>query len=260
MNCTHCHTRLGLFSIALCTLLFSGCVSSGTYETLQKEKAAVEARAAQLEQEKAAAELANTRLEAINAGLKVEKASLETQTAQTEEEKARMAAAVTAAKAEAAKQQSTFENLRTQFSAEMASNQVKIEMLKTGIKVNLSQEVLFRSGASKLNKSGEAIIRKIVPDLKQGNYQIVVAGFTDNVSISGALLDRYPSNWELAGARSASVVRLLEEEGVPPERMVATSYGENKPVAGNDTAEGRAQNRRIEISLRPVEIETGESE
>jgi len=256
MKCKH----LGLLALALSPVLFTGCVSSGTYESLQKEKAAVEARAAQLEQEKTDAEQANARLEQRNAGLEAEKMALQAQTEQTEEEKARMAAAVEAAKAEAARQQSTFENLRTQFSSEMQSNQVKIEMLKNGINVNLSQEVLFRSGASRLNQSGEAIIRKIVPDLKQGNYQIVVSGFTDNVAISDALLDRYPSNWELAGARAASVVRLLEEEGVPPERMLATSYGEYKPVASNDSADGRAQNRRIEISLRPVEIESGASE
>lgn len=248
------------FVCALTALLLSGCVSSGTYEALQQEKAAVDARVAQLEQEKKAAEAANARLKEVKAGLEAEKAELQAKTEQTEEEKARMAAAVEAAKAEAAKQQSTFESLRTQFSSEMQSNQVKIEMLKNGINVNLSQEVLFRSGASRLNKSGEAIIRKIVPDLRQGNYQIIVAGFTDNVDISRALADRYPSNWELAGARAASVVRLLEEEGVPPERMVATSYGENQPVASNDTADGRAQNRRIEISLRPVEIETPEGE
>lgn len=247
MNCTLRRTLLGL-SLTVCTLLFAGCVSSGTYEALQKEKAAVDARAAQLEQEKTAAEQANARLAA-------EKTALQAKTEQTEEEKAKMAAAVEAAKAESARQQSTFENLRTQFSAEMESKQVKIEMLKNGINVNLSQEVLFRSGASRLNKSGETIIRKIVPDLKQGNYQIIVSGFTDDVAISDALRDRYPSNWELAAARAASVVRLLEEEGVPPERMVATSYGEYKPVASNETADGRAQNRRIEISLRPVEIE-----
>lgn len=245
--------HFGLIGLMLGTVFFSGCVSSGTYEALQNEKAAVEAHAAQLEQEKLAAEQANARLETENA-------ELQAKTAQTEEEKARMAAAVQAAKVESAQQESTFENLRTQFSAEMKSNQVKIEMLKNGINVNLSQEVLFKSGASRLNKSGEAIISKIVPDLKQGNYQIVVSGFTDNVKISDALADRYPSNWELAGARAASVVRLLEEEGVPPERMVATSYGQYKPVASNDTAEGRAQNRRIEINLRPVEIETGQSE
>jgi len=238
--------------------LASGCVSSGKYEALQQEKNALETRAQQLEQDKESALQTNVRLEADKAALESEKAALLQQTQQTEEEKARMAAAVEAARTESARQQATFDNLRTQFSAEMQSNQVKIELLKSGINVNLSQEVLFRSGSSRLNKSGEAIIRKIVPDLNQGNYQIIVAGFTDNVAISESLAERYPSNWELAGARAASVVRLLEEEGVPAERMVATSYGENRPVANNDTADGRAQNRRIEISLRPVEVESAQ--
>ncbi len=241
----------GTAAAMMLLLAAAGCVSSGTYKEALQEKDLLSQKADQLESEK------NAALEKV-ASLEIEKSQLQQLTQQTEEEKARMAAAVEAAKAEAAKQKATFDSLRGQFSEEMKSNQVKIEMLKTGIKVNLAQEVLFPSGSAKLNDSGEAILRKIAPDLKQGSYQLIVAGFTDNVAISSGLLDRYPSNWELAGARAASVVRLLEKEGVPPERMVATSFGENSPVAGNDTPEGRAQNRRIEISLRPVEIETAQ--
>ena len=78
-------------------------------------------------------------------------------------------------------------------------------------------------------------------------------GFTDNVPIRGNLAKRYPTNWELAGARAASVVRLLESTGIDSTKLIASSYGDNFPVASNDTEEGRAQNRRIEIRLRPLQ-------
>ena len=60
---------------------------------------------------------------------------------------------------------------------------------------------------------------------------------------------------DAAGARAASVVRLMEAEGVPSAQLVAVSQGENQPIASNDTAEGRAQNRRIDVRIRPIVME-----
>jgi chemotaxis protein MotB len=72
------------------------------------------------------------------------------------------------------------------------------------------------------------------------------------VPVGPKLAERYPSNWELAGARAASVVRVMQEAGVPATQLVAVSRGETEPVASNDTEEGRAQNRRIDVRIRPV--------
>ena len=80
-------------------------------------------------------------------------------------------------------------------------------------------------------------------------HTIMVEGHTDNVPIHS---QRFPTNWELAGGRATRVVRILEERGVPPERLVAISRGETTPRASNATPEGRARNRRIEITLQPV--------
>jgi chemotaxis protein MotB len=73
------------------------------------------------------------------------------------------------------------------------------------------------------------------------------------VQIAGPLAQRYPTNWELAGARAAVVVRLLARRGIPPTRLVAVSYADTKPVESNAAAEGRARNRRIDIRLVPAE-------
>ncbi len=174
--------------------------------------------------------------------------------AQAEEEKRIAAEKAAQAEAELARQEAVFSRLKDTFAQEQAANQIKIEMLKSGIKVNLANEILFSSGSSTLNAQGQEVLRRAAADLKETPYQILVAGFTDNVAISGRLQDKFPSNWELAGARAASVVRLLEEEGVPPEKLLVLSFGENSPVEPNDTPEGKAKNRRIEIMLRPEPV------
>ena len=78
---------------------------------------------------------------------------------------------------------------------------------------------------------------------------IRIEGHTDNVKIGGVLAQKYPTNWELSAARAVNVTRFLQAQGLNPEDLGAVAYGENKPVADNETPEGRAQNRRIEINL-----------
>lgn len=145
-----------------------------------------------------------------------------------------------------------YDQLVGELKDELATNQVKVKEMKDGINVNLSEEILFPSGSAVLNQSGQEVITRVSSKLAGKEYQIIVVGFTDNIPIRGTLAKRYPTNWELAGARAASVVRLLEKTGIESQKLVATSYGENFPVASNETEEGRAQNRRIEIRLRPV--------
>ena len=146
-----------------------------------------------------------------------------------------------------------YDDLVNELSSELSANKIKIHEMKNGVTVNLSQDILFPSGSAVLNESGIAVIKKVSGKLKDIPHQIIVAGFTDNVPIKGDLAKMFPTNWELAGARSASVVRVLEDQGVDSNKLKAVSFGENQPVASNDDWELRAQNRRIEIRLRPEE-------
>jgi len=146
-----------------------------------------------------------------------------------------------------------YDQLVGELKNEVAAKQVKVKEMKDGINVNLSEDILFPSGSADLNKSGQEVITRVSNKLAGKEYQIIVVGFTDNVPIRGNLAKRYPTNWELAGARAASVVRLLESTGIDSTKLIASSYGDNFPVASNDTEEGRAQNRRIEIRLRPLQ-------
>jgi chemotaxis protein MotB len=129
---------------------------------------------------------------------------------------------------------------------------IKMQMLADGLHLILPYDVLFASGTTTLSDEGRELIVELVQEINEQPYQIAVLGFTDNVPVGPKLAERYPSNWELAGARAASVVRVMEEEGIPANQLVAVSRGETEPIASNDTAEGRSENRRIDVRLRPV--------
>ena len=148
-----------------------------------------------------------------------------------------------------------YKELVSVLKTEVVTEQIKIEKMKSGVVLYLPEKVLFSSGSNELSESGRKMLMKVGAELREIPYQVLVVGFTDNVSIGAELAKRYPSNWNLAGARASSIVRVLEESGVAKEQMRAISAGENNPIASNETAEGRARNRRIEIRIRPVIIE-----
>ena len=137
--------------------------------------------------------------------------------------------------------------------SEVTAGRIEIDRLREGLRLNLSQEILFESGSARLSERGRAVIGKLAERLATAPHRIEVQGHTDDAGIRGSLAKRYPSNWELAAARAVNVVRLLARHGVPPERMSAVSFGEFQSLAPNDTPEGRARNRRIEIRLLPAE-------
>jgi chemotaxis protein MotB len=132
---------------------------------------------------------------------------------------------------------------------------VKMELMRSGLQIILPNNVLFASGSANLKPEGQSLIEELVSELEGIPYQIVVLGHTDNVPIGPELAERYPSNWELAGARAASVVRAMATAGVPSEQLVAVSNGDTRPIATNGTTKGREQNRRIEVRLRPVVVQ-----
>lgn len=175
------------------------------------------------------------------------------------ERRAREAAAeaLAAREAEIAAMQSTYDELVTDLESEVSSGQIEIERLREGLRLNVSDEVLFATGSAALDAIGRDVLSKVAGQLTQLGDFIEVRGHTDSLPIRGALSKRYPSNWELAAARAASVVRLLESKGVPGDRLAAVSLGPFDPVAPNDTADNRALNRRIEIRLLPKRGRTG---
>jgi chemotaxis protein MotB len=156
-----------------------------------------------------------------------------------------------AREAELARIQSTYDELVTDLESEVSAGQIEIERLREGLRLNVSDEVLFATGSAELDSIGRDVLIKVAGQLKSLSDFIEVRGHSDDLKIRGSLAKVYPSNWELAAARAARVVRLLESQGVPGDRLAAVSLGPNQPVAPNDSAANRARNRRIEIRLLP---------
>jgi chemotaxis protein MotB len=147
----------------------------------------------------------------------------------------------------------TYDALLAELHEEVAAGQVQIQRLRDGIRVNLAQDILFATGSAELDAQGRDVLTRVSGQLAKAGHRIEVEGHTDDVPIGGALARTYPTNWELAGARAARVVRLFEEQGVDRSTMAAVSFGEMRPVASNGDDGGRARNRRIEIRLLPQE-------
>jgi len=176
-------------------------------------------------------------LDAENAKLKAENASL-----------------VKAREEQVQKVSSTYESMLEKMKSEISKGQITISELKGRLTVNMVDSILFDSGRAEVKKGGIEILGKVVSILKDvKDKSIRIEGHTDDVQISRALAQRYPTNWELSAARAINVTRYLQDEGIDPGQLSAVAYGEWKPVAENDTAEGRAKNRRIEIILVPKE-------
>jgi len=121
-----------------------------------------------------------------------------------------------------------------------------LRMSALAITLELSSPVLFESGRAELKAEAWPILEELARYQVQMPNPIVVEGFTDNVPIRGG---RFRSNWELSAARAFSVIRFFIRKGIAPERLAAHGYGEFRPIADNDTEEGRARNRRVDITI-----------
>ncbi|QIB68754.1 OmpA family protein [Aminipila butyrica] len=113
-----------------------------------------------------------------------------------------------------------------------------------GLVVSLNNAVFFDSGSAAILTDNINTLNEVAATINTMDNYIRIEGHTDNVPMNS---EQYPSNWELSSARAASVVKLFINSGVSPAKLVSVGYGEYRPVADNDTGEGRAKNRRIDI-------------
>lgn len=126
------------------------------------------------------------------------------------------------------------------------SDQVTVTREGLWLEVNIRSDVLFASGSAALSAPARQAIDQLATVLRELPNELRVEGHTDDQPIASAL---YPSNWELSGARAASVIRLLEGRGVDPRRMAAIGFGEKRPIADNATPAGRSTNRRVMLVI-----------
>jgi chemotaxis protein MotB len=153
----------------------------------------------------------------------------------------------------AQQEQASFEALARELNEYAAKHgfaksvHVAIEQRGLAIRV-LTDSLLFTSGSATLESQGQPLLTEIAALLNVDHvHPVAVEGNTDNVPITGGA---FPSNWELSTARASSVVRFLIAKGVDPQRLSAVGYADQRPIATNSTAAGRALNRRVEIVLQ----------
>lgn len=116
-----------------------------------------------------------------------------------------------------------------------------------GVYIDIQESILFTSGSADITNYGEETLGKLSGLFDLFDNSMIVEGFTDDVPMNSA---QFPSNWELSTGRAISVLRYLSEEsGLSPERLSAKGYGEYSPLVPNDSAENRALNRRVNITI-----------
>jgi len=203
-----------------------GCVSTSKYEKLEADK---NQEIASLQKEKGALQEQNVALQQQNAELSQQKTAIQSTSKQ---------------------RQAQYNMMVRKLSAEVRKGQLQVRQYQNMLTVDVAEPIFFDSGSATLKQSGKAVLKKIGEALKSYDDKIIrVAGYTDNVPIAKAHRKLYPTNWELSVARATTVVRYLQDVGVPPEHLIASGRGEYDPVAPNDTAQGRQKNRRIEIMV-----------
>ncbi|MEI7528459.1 MAG: OmpA family protein [Elusimicrobiota bacterium] len=126
------------------------------------------------------------------------------------------------------------------------SSLIQMQSNERKVKLVLPEGVLFTSGSATLKEPAKKILAPMADELKKVNKDIIIEGHTDNVPIKSG---KYTSNWELSMARAYSVLVFFSEQGIPAKNLAGLGYGDNRPIGDNATSEGRAKNRRIEISL-----------
>jgi chemotaxis protein MotB len=186
---------------------------------------------------------------------KAEKAEkLEADNAELVAAKETLARSVEAKTGELEQLKGTTDKLQERMKEEIAKGDIRLTESGGKLRVDLVDKILFDSGEAQISKRGEGVLARLGAVLAQiDDKQIQVSGHTDNLPLGEKLTATFPTNWELSTARAVNVVRFLAEKAsVPPQRLVASGYGEWNPIANNKSTAGRARNRRIEILLTPA--------
>ena len=241
--------------LSLSLLLVFSCVSKSKYVELETRSNQTQA---QLEQDK----------RNLQAQSEQDKRNFQEQISKLQSENNSLSNTVEALKAELSQEKLSVQQKEGQISElertrreiesslqeQIAQKDIKLEEIEGKLKVTFVDKILFDSGSVIIKPKGQEVLLKLADSFRDNKDQnIVVEGHTDEVQIGPALLDRFPTNWELSTARATAVVRFLQEKGnIEPQRLTASGFSFYRPDATNDTPEGRRENRRIEIILVPV--------
>src|SRR5262245_24492724 len=208
-----------LLLLCVVSVLLSGCVSEGKYNELEGQYTALQGQYRALQGQHTTLEGQDTQLQQTSANQAAQNAALTAQLTATKNE--------------------------------LAAKGAQAGRLQEAIRYTVNSDQLFRSGSWEMSPQGKDVIGKIAPQLAP--YQqtkLLVNGYTDNAPISPALKKKgITSNEVLSQKRAEAVMEYLIAQGVKPDMIAARGHGAADPVAPNTTAKGRAQNRRVEVTL-----------
>jgi chemotaxis protein MotB len=141
-------------------------------------------------------------------------------------------------------------NLKSVLNNGLDDQDVEVKVDKTVVMINISDKMLFSTGSSKISPNANIVLGKIAQIIKsRPELEVMVEGYTDNVAIN---TDCITDNWDLSTKRATSVIRVLQQSfGIDPNKLIAAGRGEFNALTSNDSAEGRATNRRTRIILMP---------
>jgi len=143
--------------------------------------------------------------------------------------------------------QEVYEQVRSFIENQGLDAQVSVTMEKRGVAIDIKEHVLFDLGKADIKPESKIILDKLGNLVNEVDKDFVIEGHTDNLPINTF---QFPTNWELSATRAVNVLRyFVENNEADPTRISATGYGEYRPIASNETTEGRAVNRRVNILL-----------
>jgi chemotaxis protein MotB len=230
--------------VLFAALALGGCVTQKTYDEKLAELAACRADL------KACEERAHQELKACHDLLR----QAESHIGMTTEELSRCREAEERVRTNTEHLKARETELRAALQQELEQRNVEISRLRDQLLVRVLDRILFRSGSAEILREGQTVLDKLGGAIATGDERIRIEGHTDDVPIGEKLKQKYFSNWELAGARAASVVRYFEHRhAIDPTRLEAVAFSMHRPVVPNDTPENRQRNRRVEIVLTAAE-------
>jgi chemotaxis protein MotB len=208
--------RSVLLLLCAAAALLAGCVSQGKYDELEGQYTQLQGQYKQLQGQYTTLDGQYTQLQ-------------RTSTAQASQSSADIAA----------------------LEKEIDAGKMQVSRLQNAIKYTVNSDLLFRSGSWEMSPQGQEVIAKLVPQLAPFQQaKLVVNGYTDNAPVGPALQRQgVTSNEVLSQKRAEAVMGYLISQGVKPDLISARGWGEADPVAPNTTAQGREQNRRVEVTL-----------
>jgi chemotaxis protein MotB len=145
------------------------------------------------------------------------------------------------------RREQALEDIRSALATQKLDPYVSAVAEGDGVRLEIPNSILFDPGKVELLGRGRSVLRALAPVLAKGDSTISVEGHTDSSPIDTL---EYASNWELSANRAARVVRLFIDEGIAPTRLEAVGFADTRPLAKNDTPDGRAENRRVTILVR----------